>query len=366
MSLYSDQASKKLKVGILCGGVSSEHEISLLSAQSILNAIDKNKFDVSMIGIDKNGHWLEYPQQDYLLNPGNPKQIALNAEKIIKPIKMLPEAGANQNTLQGKLDVIFPVLHGKNGEDGTVQGLLELANIPYVGSGVLASALCMDKDLMKRVLRDAKLPMADFISLSLQDYKNKTGKLNFENIVEKLGLPFFLKPANAGSSVGVHKVKNQVGFEAALEDAFKHDKKVILEEFITGREIECSVLGNENPRASLPGEVIVQGQHEFYSYDCKYLDDNGAKIEIPARLKPELVKRIQDLAIVAYQTLNCAGMARVDFFLAADETIYINELNTIPGFTKISMYPKMWEASGLSYGQLIEELIHLALDRERI
>ena len=314
---------KKIRVGLLFGGRSVEHEISLLSAKNVAQALDKKKYDVAFIKIDKQG-------------------ACFSKTEIFKSIQ--------------SVDVLFPILHGTFGEDGTVQGLLKLANIPFVGSGVLGSAVCMDKDIMKRILRDAEIPISNF--MIVHDFEKD--KITFGDIQNKLGVPFFIKPANSGSSVGIHKVKEKKDFEKTLKDAFQYDRKVLIEEYIQGREIECAVLGNEAPIASAPGEIIPQ--HEFYSYEAKYLDEKGALLKVPADLSEDIVKKIQDLSIRSYKALCCEGMARVDFFLR-DEEVLVNELNTIPGFTKISMYPKMWEVSGISYSQLIDKLIQLALDR---
>jgi len=314
---------KKIRVGLLFGGRSVEHEISLLSAKNVAQALDKKKYDISFIKIDKEG-------------------LCFSKTAIYKSIQ--------------SVDVIFPILHGTFGEDGTIQGLLKLANIPFVGSGVLGSAVCMDKDIMKRILREARIPMADFVTV--HDHQKS---MTFEEIKAKLGHPFFVKPANSGSSVGIHKVKEKKDFEKALKDAFQYDRKVLIEEYIRGREIECAVLGNEAPLASAPGEIIPK--HEFYSYEAKYLDEEGAVLKAPAPLPEDIVKKIQELSIQSYKALGCEGMARVDFFLRGEDEIFVNELNTIPGFTKISMYPRMWEVSGISYGHLIDKLIQLALDR---
>jgi D-alanine-D-alanine ligase len=253
--------------------------------------------------------------------------------------------------------VAFPILHGPFGEDGTVQGLLKLADIPFVGAGVLGSAAGMDKDVMKRLLRDAGIPIGKFITL-------RGGPANapsFADAAGELGAPFFVKPANMGSSVGVSKVYDEDGCRAALDEAFRFDSKVLIEENIPGREIECSVLGNDNPAASLPGEV--RPSKEFYSYEAKYIDSNGAVLEIPAKLPPETVRRVQELAVKTFQTLECQGLSRVDFFLRDSGEVIVNEINTMPGFTKISMYPKLWEASGLGYRELIDRLIQLAIER---
>lgn len=354
--------SKKIRVGVLFGGKSAEHEISLLSAKSVIEAMDKQKYEVVLIGINKSGEWFLHEDLDRcLLNAGNAKLIQL--QKAQENVALVPkEIGNPLVSLSGKgldhpLDVIFPVLHGTFGEDGTVQGLLKLANIPFVGAGVLASAVSMDKDVMKRLLRDAGIPIAKFVTLTKTSLKT----LNFEQIKQDLGLPLFIKPANLGSSVGVSKVKTEKEFYEKVDFAFQYDHKILIEEFIPGREIECSVLGNEEPKASLPGEVIPQ--HEFYSYEAKYLDVNGALFEIPAKLSDEEIKTIQTLSIQTYQALCCEGMARVDMFLQKNGRIVLNEINTIPGFTSISMYPKMWAASGLAYPDLIDRLIELALDR---
>ena len=253
--------------------------------------------------------------------------------------------------------MVFPVLHGPFGEDGTVQGLLKLANIAYVGAGVLGSAIGMDKDVMKRLLRDAGIPVARFVAAN----KYSSKPIDFDAARDQLGLPLFVKPANLGSSVGIHKVTDRDEFQRAVRDALNYDDKVLIEECINGREIECSVLGNDNPIASVPGEILPR--HEFYSYEAKYLDENGAVLEIPAKLSSETLERIRQLAIRTFTVLCCEGMARIDFFLRNSDEIIVNEINTIPGFTRISMYPKLWEATSISYSELIDRLIQLALER---
>ncbi len=322
---------KKIRVAILFGGRSAEHEVSLLSAKNILSSLDKSKYEPVLIGITKSGHWLPA------------KTIALLPGKTPKDLQLLTPR---------HFDVVFPALHGPYGEDGTVQGLLKLVNLPFVGAGVLGSAIGMDKDVQKRILRDGKIPVTRFVVLT----KLSIPKLPFP-------LPIFVKPANLGSSVGVTKVMNKKSLQKAINLAFQYDRKVLLEEAIPGREIEISVLGNENPIASLPGEVITTKKHQFYSYEAKYLDENGAILKIPANLPAATIKKIQKTAISAYKTLCCEGMARVDMFLTANGKVYINEINTIPGFTNISMYPKLWQASGLSPTKLIDKLIQLAIDR---
>ncbi len=308
----------KLNIAILFGGKSAEHEVSLRSAKNVVDALDRKKYQPILIKINKTGPWF-FPKS------------------------------------RRKIDVVFPILHGPFGEDGTVQGLLKLAGLPFVGSSVLGSAVGMDKDVMKRLLRDAGIPIGKFLVLW------EDGRPNYQEIVEKLGSPFFIKPANLGSSVGVHKVKNENEFKTAITDAFQYDRKVLAEEFIDGREIECAVLGNDHPKASVPGEVVVKD--EFYSYEAKYLDENGASLEIPAKLPSEIVKQIQNLALKTFQTLSAEGLARVDFFLKKNDEVLVNEINTMPGFTSISMYPKLWEASGIGYTELIDRLIQLALER---
>ncbi len=354
---------KKIRLGVLFGGKSSEHEVSLISAKNIIEGLDKRKYDVFLIGIDKTGEWHLRDGYQYLMHADNPKLVHLLEGK--HSVALVPKDKKNQivsysgNQLQEslELDVIFPVLHGTHGEDGSIQGLLKLTNIPFVGAGVLASSVCMDKDVMKRLLRDAKIPVGRFLTV----HHCERESLDFDSVVEKLGLPFFVKPANSGSSVGINKVKTKEDFSSAIHDAFLYDRKILIEEFIKGREIECSVLGNEVPIASLPGELIPQ--HEFYSYEAKYLDENGALFEVPVSLPENITLKIQKLAISAYQVLCCEGMARVDFFLKEDGSVLVNELNTIPGFTRISMYPKLWEATGLSLSELLDRLIGLAIER---
>ena len=352
---------KKIRVSILFGGKSAEHEVSLQSAKNIVEAIDKDKYDVILIGIDKNGQWYLNEASRFLLHAENPKLIALNRSS--EHVALVPKDNRNQlvnlssRESLGPIDVVFPVLHGPFGEDGTVQGLLKLFNVPFVGASVLGSAIGMDKDVMKRLLRDAGIPIPDFLVF----HKESIDDIDFERVTRQLGLPLFIKPANLGSSVGIHKVKDESRFMPAILDAFQYDVKILIEEYIKGREIECSVLGNENPIVSIPGEIIPQ--HEFYSYEAKYIDEKGASLEIPAKLSPEIIKQIQDVALRAFKALCCEGMARVDFFLRNEKEIFVSEINTIPGFTKISMYPKLWEASGIPYTELIDKLIQLALER---
>jgi len=353
----------KIRVGILFGGKSAEHEVSLQSAKNIFDAIDREKYEPVLIGIDKSGRWLLNDESDFLINANDPKRIRLNTSS--DAVALVPQSRGtisnlstlkNDNADDSAIDVIFPVLHGPFGEDGTVQGLLKLADIPFVGSGVLASAAGMDKDVMKRLLRDAGLPIGKFRVLCADD-----DVPSYEEVSSELGTPIFVKPANMGSSVGVSKVKKQREYLPALRDAFEYDTKAVIEEFIPGRELECSVLGGNEIMASIPGEV--KSRHEFYSYNAKYIDKKGAELVIPAKVSVETIQRVQELAIAVFKTLCCEGLARVDFFLKKDDSVIVNEINTMPGFTKISMYPKLWEASGISYTQLIDKLICFALER---
>lgn len=353
---------RKIRVGIIFGGKSAEHEVSLQSAKNIIGAIDKDKYEVVTIGIDKNGRWLLNNSSRFLLNAGNPKLIKLNKETSEELALMPGEATRQLVNLSGgeptkPIDVAFPVLHGPFGEDGTVQGLLKLLDVPFVGAGVLGSALGMDKEVQKRLLKAAGIPTADFLAF------DETSRINFKEVAKRLGLPLFIKPVNMGSSVGISKVANERQFKNAVAEAFKYDRKIMAEEYIRGRELECSVLGNDKPIASVPGEIIVGDNHDFYSYEAKYIDENGALLAIPAKLSLLIIKKVQDTAVRAFKTLCLEGMARVDFFLRNKNEVIVNELNTIPGFTKISMYPKLWEASGVSYTKLIDKLIMLAVER---
>jgi len=307
---------KKLKIGVLFGGKSAEHDVSLLSAKNVINALNKTKYEITPIKINRDG------------------KFDLN---IVK-----------------NFDVIFPVMHGPFGEDGSMQGLLKLAGVPFVGPSVLGSAVGMDKDVMKRLFRDAGIPIGKFVTVSGNE------KINFNEIKNELGLPLFIKPANMGSSVGISKVRNEKEFKKAIAEAFKFDNKIVIEEFIDGREIECSVMGNENPIASTPGEIIAN--QDFYSYNAKYIDD-GYVINIPAKIDKKLAEKVRELAIKVFKVLACEGMGRVDFFLKKNGEVIANEINTIPGFTNISMYPKLWEADGISQTMLLDKLIDFAMAR---
>jgi D-alanine-D-alanine ligase len=369
--------SKKIRVGIIFGGKSSEHEVSLASAASLIAAIDKEKYEIVPIGITKTGRWVLGEGAKKLIPPtvieeGRPILIPPDPEiKRLLPLDTSPVAMA-KSTIPSRLgkgsapitteavDVIFPVLHGRFGEDGTIQGLLELAGIPYVSGGVLASAVGMDKDVMKRLFREAGLPVVGFVTFTAAEVRGHRRECK-TTIAKEVKFPCFVKPANSGSSVGIHKVHAKEELDRAIDDALQYDVKILAEQGIDGREIECAVLGNEHPVASVPGEVIPA--HEFYDYEAKYID-TGSQLIIPARLTKTQVNRFQKLAVAAFKAIDAAGMARVDFFLEKRTgKIILNEINTIPGFTKISMYPKLWKASGISYSELVDQLLTLAIER---
>jgi D-alanine-D-alanine ligase len=360
---------KKLRVAVLYGGRSGEHEVSLQSAASVINYLDRDRFEIVPVAIDKQGRWL---LNDISLLEGKKSlPVFKNAPKVVLPPNPAETDGGSALIRLGEsgeargIDVVFPVMHGPLCEDGTIQGLLELADLPYVGCGVLASAIAMDKDMAKRVARDAGIPIVPYVSLQHEVWKKEKQQLA-KSIAEQLGYPVFVKPANMGSSVGVHKVKEPSELNAALEDAFNYDRKVVVEAAVNAREIEVSVLENleagADPLVSIPGEI--DPAHEFYSYEAKYLDEKGATLIIPAKLDPAETKRAQDIGRKVFTALECEGMARVDLFLdRTSREFFFNELNTIPGFTSISMYPKLWEASGIGYQELLSKLIDLAISR---
>ncbi len=355
--------NRRVRVGVLFGGKSAEHEVSVQSAKSVVEAIDKDKYEVVLIGIDKTGQWYLSDIPVLFKHADNPALVKLNGPgesvTLVSGEREAKLINLTNSAYMEPLDVVFPVMHGPYGEDGTIQGLLKLANVPFVGAGVLGSAVGMDKDVMKRLLRDAGLPIPLFLVFD----HSSVEEIGYDDVASALGLPFFVKPANLGSSVGVHKVTDKKSFWEAVNDAFKYDHKIIIEEFIDGREIECSVLGDRHPIASVPGEIIPQ--HEWYSYATKYIDDNGALLEIPAKLPEHVISTIQKLAVTTFKALCCEGMGRVDFFLRGEDEVLVNEINTIPGFTKISMYPKLWEATGIPYPELIDRLIQLAIERHK-
>ncbi len=355
---------EKIHVGVIFGGRSGEHEISLRSARCVVDAIDRDKYRVSLIGIDRSGRWHLLDEASFrrLTDAAVPVLNGTGTEVMLAPIPASGELIHPQRPCAPveRLDVIFPVLHGPYGEDGTVQGLLELADVAYVGAGVLGSAVGMDKDVQKRLLQAAGVAVVPFLTVTRAQWN--TDRESVSAGAARLAVPLFVKPANLGSSVGVTKVKSLDTLRAAVQTAFDYDNKILIEKGIDGREIECAVLGNDAPQASVPGEICPQG--EFYSYEAKYVDESGAILRIPAPLTEAETVAVQELAVRVFQTLDCAGMARVDFFLAhATGRLYVNELNTIPGFTTISMYPRLWEASGLPCRALIDRLIALAIER---
>lgn len=351
----------KKKVLVIFGGQSGEHEVSLVSANSVINALDIQRYDIQTIGITKEGGWFwgvkpeewirnnnqikpEHKQVTLLLDPLNPKFLALDGSEL---------------PFEGKCDIIFPVLHGPHGEDGTIQGLFEMAGFPYVGSGVLGSSLGMDKDKMKAVFMHAGLPVVPYIAILRSELqRNKEALIN--KIRNELDFPCFVKPANLGSSVGISKANNEAELAQALEFAAEFDRKLVIERGIKGREIELSVLGNDTVDVSVPGEIIPS--KEFYDYEAKYID-SGSKLIIPAKLRDKTVAKLQKYAEEAFKAVGASGLGRVDFFVTEDENIFINEINTMPGFTQISMYPKLWEASGIPYPKLLDRLIELGLER---
>ena len=368
--------NKKIRLGILFGGRSGEHEVSLTSAASVLKALDPAKYEIVPVGITREGSWRVGRMAENLLPEGRPPSSAL--EQFLpgvlrngKPVmasadpttpQLVPMNSTSLAKSRPQIDVIFPVLHGTFGEDGTVQGLLELAGIPYVGAGVMASATGMDKDVMKRLFRDAGLPVVRWVLVLRSEWESESAGVR-RLIEQEIGYPLFVKPANLGSSVGVSKVHKARELSAALDLAARYDRRILVECAVDAREIECAVLGNDNPQASVPGEIIPV--NEFYDYEAKYVKE-GSNIVIPARLTHRQTKRIKEFSIRAFQAIDCAGMARVDFLLDRNTSkVFVNEINTIPGFTPISMYPKMWEATGIPYAQLLDRLIELALERHR-
>jgi D-alanine-D-alanine ligase len=384
---------KKLRVGILFGGRSGEHEISLLSATSVLNAIDKTKYEVVPIGITKEGRWVTAVDAERLLkgeplheprhlragDPETTPPAAILAQGEAVVIPPVPRAEGTMMPFQTSghalerrwtdhainVDVIFPVLHGTFGEDGTIQGLLELADLAYVGAGVLGSAAGMDKDVMKQLFRAAGLPIPKHVTVLRSDWEKNPAQAR-KLVENKLKYPVFVKPANLGSSVGIGKAHDRQELSTCMNDAARYDRKIVIEQGVGGkkhkaREIECSVLGNDDPQASVPGEIVPC--KEFYDYDAKYLAE-GSELIIPAKLTKAETKKVRDMAVRVFRAVDCSGLARVDFLMEPrTRKIYVNEINTMPGFTSISMYPKLWAATGVSYAQLIDRLIQLGLER---
>ncbi|GAB4274486.1 MAG: D-alanine--D-alanine ligase [Candidatus Rifleibacteriota bacterium] len=365
----NSESSGKIRVGVIFGGRSGEHEVSLISAKSIMKALDPAKYEVVPVGITKKGAWLAGVKPDSMLeDKSNPEKTCipysfqankagLNCDPSNKGLLIVDES---KDQSKVELDILFPVVHGTYGEDGTLQGLLEQADMPYVGCGVLASAVGMDKTIAKRLFRDAGLTVGKFKEILRNDWKKNPDKV-LQQIENEFTFPCFVKPVNSGSSVGISKATNREKLIEAIDLAARFDRKILIESFVNGREIEVSVLGNDDPIASLPGEIVPC--NDFYDYSAKYIDDRS-ELKIPADLSKEITEEIRSLAIKAYRAIDCSGMARVDFFLErGTNRIIINEINTIPGFTKISMYPKLWEATGVSYSELCDRLIQLALER---
>ncbi len=347
---------------VIFGGASSEYGVSLISSSSVLRNIPRDKYNVYMLGITKDGGWYYYDgniddiEADKWYEKAHTKKALISPDRDDKALLIFDENGVEKLPI----DVIFPVLHGKNGEDGTIQGLFELSGIPYVGCSHLSSAMCMDKAVTNTLCDAAAIAQARWAAFTKSEYES--GSVDLQKIAEYLSYPIFVKPANAGSSVGISKAHNFGELQAALQVAFDNDYKAVLEESIVGREIECAVMGNENPVASPVGEILPAA--EFYDYDAKY-NDNSTGLKIPADLDKETADKIRETAIKAYKALGCTGLSRVDFFLGRDKTIYINELNTLPGFTKISMFPKLFTEAGFAYSEIIDNLIKLAESRQR-
>lgn len=355
---------KKIRLCVVFGGQSPEHDISCKSVVSILNNLDRNRYKIHKVWITKKGEWFLYTGKDAKIADGSWKKD----KKYLKKAVISPDARDKAlivfdsgKVKKIKLDVVFPVLHGEHGEDGTIQGLLELANIKYVGMGVLSSANCMDKTFTKIILQDAEIPQADWVTVNAWELDRLEGYM--DEIEEKLGYPCFVKPATTGSSVGVGKAHNRRELEEAIYNAAKFARKILIEENIDGHEVECSVLGNENPQAAEVGEIMPTV--EFYDFDAKYNDDS-TKLQIPADIPQDTREQIRDYAVRAFRAMDGAGLSRVDFFIRhADGAVILNELNTMPGFTNISMYPKLWQAMGLEYGPLLDRLIELSMQSKK-
>jgi len=347
----------KKNIALIFGGKSAEHEVSIVSANNVYKALNKDKYNPFLIGIDKAGKW-HLLNEEQLTSLEKLEKDAPGEEVIFAPgdnnARLL---GLKSNQLICTIDVVFPILHGPFGEDGTIQGYFEIMNVPYVGPGVLGSAVGMDKDIAKRLLREAGIATSKSLTFE------KTDNPDYEKTRESLGDVVFVKPANMGSSVGISKASDRQSFDAAIKLARKYDSKVLVEEFISGRELECAVLDGNPIITSVAGEIIPEAKHGFYSYEAKYIDADGAKLQIPADISNETLKEIQDISARVFQVLCLQGMSRIDFFLTEDNQLLINEVNTIPGFTNISMYPALLKESGISYTELIDRLIELGLQR---
>jgi len=364
--------ARKTRVLLLFGGRSGEHVISCATAGGVLRAIDRERYDVVPVGITRAGQWVlaaDEPER-WEITPGNLPEVTATGGEVLLPLAVgqrglrVLEPGEVPREL-GEVDVVFPLLHGPFGEDGTLQGLLELADVPYVGAGVLASAVGMDKQFMKLVLAGQGLPIAPYTVIRPGEWDRNPAA--WTETVAGLGLPVFVKPARAGSSLGITKVDDLADLPAAIDEARKHDPKVLVEAGVVGREIECAVLGGRDggrPRASLPGEIVVTDTHHaFYDFEAKYLDEAGVELSCPADLPPHLVDEVRDIAVRTFEAVGAEGLSRVDVFVTTDGQVIVNEINTMPGFTPFSMYPRMWEKSGITYSELIDELVQLALQR---
>jgi D-alanine-D-alanine ligase len=355
-------SERRVRVGVIFGGRSGEHEVSVMSARGILKALDPARFEAVPIGIDRDGRW-QLVEPRALLAPGQAGTDRVGEGALVRasdtPTSALERREPSDLSGRFGVDVFFPIVHGTQGEDGALQGLLEMAGAPYVGCGVLGSAVGMDKDVSKRLLRDAGLPVVDFV---VARAGGVAGAALAQRVEAELGYPCFVKPANLGSSVGVSKVRTAAELPGALDEAFRYDRKLVIERGIDAREIETAVLGLAQPEVSLPGEIVPR--HEFYSYEAKYLDPEGAELIVPAPLSPEQTREVQRLSLRAFEALELEGLARVDFFLdRSDGRWFVNEVNTLPGFTEVSMYARMWQHTGLSYRDLVTRLIELALAR---
>ena len=364
---------KKIRVGVIFGGRSGEHEVSMRSARAVIEAIDKTKYDVVPIAITKEGNWLGSAAAARLLPEDTQRQLSANTfNNRTKDVTILGDPSrtglmrlddSDQST--EKLDVVFPVLHGTYGEDGTLQGLLEMAALPFVGCGTLASACGMDKVTMKALFKDAGLPICGHTWFRRSEWEDDPDKVT-RRVAREIGFPCFVKPANLGSSVGVSKATNKASFTKAVELAARYDRKIIVEELVDGREIECAVIGNDEPRASLPGEYVIHEESaRFLDYTEKYSSTGNVEFIVPARISKTVIKKIQTMAAKAYKAIDASGLSRVDFFLKKDNELLVNEINTLPGLTDVSGFPQMWEATGLRFTRVIDELIRLAIERQR-
>lgn len=354
---------QKLSIVVLCGGQSTEHEVSILSAKNVVAGLDQKKYDVAVVYITHQGAWHYLNDiEQYLRQGPEPLVRQGKAEQVLCYLgAKTPSLVALLNTEKTfALDCVIPILHGTNGEDGSIQGLFQLMNVAYVGADVLSSSMCMDKAVTKQLLRSNGIPTTPWSLLT----HDKIVDGLYDQLARELGPELFIKPVSLGSSVGVSRVKNEAEFLQAVQKVLRYDHYVLVEQSIRGREIECAVLGNDDPVASLPSEII--SHHDFYSYEAKYLDPNGATTVVPADLSPLAIDRIRQISIDAFRVMRCRGLLRVDFFVIDEDAIMVNEVNTIPGFTNISMYPKMWEASGITYTELLDQLITLAMQQHRL